>query len=126
MKYTCTKAITTFRGREYVAWFTDDIPIQNGPWKFCGLPGLIVKVNDTQNNYTYELEGVDLKEPFDISIINVPNAYGKDTPIEHVKFIELFNKKVKELDVQSKASYEVFSNGSGFTKHTIPPKMEKY
>ena len=38
---TCSKATTTFRGREYEVWYNKDIPVSNGPWKFDGLPGLI-------------------------------------------------------------------------------------
>ncbi|MFD0860813.1 GLPGLI family protein [Sungkyunkwania multivorans] len=42
--FNCRKATTSFRGRAYTAWFTEDIPIINGPWKFDGLPGLILEV----------------------------------------------------------------------------------
>lgn len=56
--YKCTKAICSFRGRNYVAWFTREIPVNAGPWKFHGLPGLIVKVHDTQEHYDFELYSV--------------------------------------------------------------------
>ena len=52
--YLCHKAICTFRGRKYIAWYTKEIPISNGPWKFGGLPGLILKIYDTQHLYTFE------------------------------------------------------------------------
>jgi len=52
--YLCQKANCTFRGRSYTAWFTMDIPIPNGPWKFGGLPGLILKVYDKDKLYTFE------------------------------------------------------------------------
>jgi len=52
--YLCQKATCHFRGREFVAWFTTEIPISNGPWKFGGLPGLILKVNDIDLLYTFE------------------------------------------------------------------------
>jgi GLPGLI family protein len=66
LSYNCHKATTTFRGRNYVAWFTADIPINSGPWKFGGLPGLILKLSDTKNNFVYECEGLEqlkIKEP---------------------------------------------------------------
>ena len=57
--YNCQKATTSFRGRDYVAWFTPDIPISNGPWKFAGLPGLILNIADTQNHYVFECSGIE-------------------------------------------------------------------
>lgn len=56
--YSCRKATCTFRGRDYVAWFTPDMPISNGPWKFAGLPGLILKIADTRNHYEWEMVGI--------------------------------------------------------------------
>ncbi len=53
--YRCQKATCHWRGRDYVAWFTSEIPIQRGPWKFGGLPGLIVKLSDAKNEYNFEL-----------------------------------------------------------------------
>jgi GLPGLI family protein len=53
--YACTKATTAFGGREYVAWFTSEIPISDGPYLFTGLPGLIVKISDTRNHYDFSL-----------------------------------------------------------------------
>jgi GLPGLI family protein len=66
LSYLCQKATATFRGRDYIAWFTMDIPVDNGPWKFGGLPGLILKVADTKNNFVYECDGLEQlkkKEP---------------------------------------------------------------
>lgn len=51
----CQKATTNFSGRHYNAWFTNEIPIADGPYKFGGLPGLIVKVSDSKNHYVFEL-----------------------------------------------------------------------
>ncbi len=47
--YNCLKAKTTFRGRTYYAFYTPEIPIPYGPWKFQGLPGLILEVTDSEN-----------------------------------------------------------------------------
>lgn len=52
--YKCQKAITTFRGREYEAYFTSDISINHGPWKFYGLPGLILAVKDMDGIFNFE------------------------------------------------------------------------
>ena len=65
----CQKATCNFRGRNYIAWFAIDIPISNGPWKFSGLPGLIMKVYDIDKLYIFECIGIEnYKEKFPIKI----------------------------------------------------------
>jgi len=58
LSYPCQKATCHFKGRDYVAWFTSEIPRSEGPWKLYGLPGLILKANDTQNHYTFVCAGL--------------------------------------------------------------------
>ena len=53
--YACQQATTSFAGRTWSAWFTREVPIAEGPYKFYGLPGLIVKVGDTRGHYLFEL-----------------------------------------------------------------------
>ena len=57
--YGCKKATTTFRGRAYTAWYAPEIPISDGPWKFTGLPGLIMKVEDDKHHYSFECIGIE-------------------------------------------------------------------
>ncbi|MEG1229789.1 MAG: GLPGLI family protein [Flavobacterium sp.] len=57
--YTCYKATTNFRGNNFEVWFTPDIPINAGPWKWYGLPGLIVEATDTDKSEIYLLEKVE-------------------------------------------------------------------
>ena len=56
--FNAQKATVNYLGREWEAWFTSEIPIQDGPYVFHGLPGLIVKITDTNQDYTFILEGV--------------------------------------------------------------------
>ena len=53
--YVVQKATTSFAGRDWVAWFAPEIPISDGPYKFNGLPGLIVLLHDTRNHYRFAL-----------------------------------------------------------------------
>ena len=55
-EYEAQKAETTFAGRKWYAWFTQDIPFQDGPYKFKGLPGLIVKLEDSNGDYSFDLQ----------------------------------------------------------------------
>ena len=52
--YLCQKATCRFRGNDFIAWFAPELPISNGPWKFGGLPGLILKVQDKDRHYIFE------------------------------------------------------------------------
>jgi GLPGLI family protein len=57
--YACHKATTTYEGRNYIAWYTKEIPISDGPYKFWGLPGLMVKIYDTEKQYDFSLESFE-------------------------------------------------------------------
>jgi GLPGLI family protein len=76
--YLCQKATCRFRGRDYTAWFTTDIPINNGPWKFGGLPGLILKIYDKDKLYTFECVGIENhKQKYPITLLNAEKQYSK-------------------------------------------------
>ena len=57
--YRCQKAVTTFGGREWTAWFCPDIPVDGGPYKFRGLPGLILKVEDAGKHFSWTMTGIE-------------------------------------------------------------------
>jgi GLPGLI family protein len=56
--YNCQKASIAYAGRDFIAWFTEEIPMSDGPYVFNGLPGLILEVKDVQNHYSFELVGI--------------------------------------------------------------------
>lgn len=56
--YECVEASTDFHGRKWTVWFTPEIPVQNGPWKFDGLPGLILKAESESGQYSFEASGI--------------------------------------------------------------------
>ena len=100
--YIAQKATTTYAGRDYIAWFTLDIPIQDGPFKFNGLPGLIIEISDTQNHYCYTFyafEKLEPKIPFKINF----NQY-------------VLTNKEKLFDVQYRYRKDPFSY-SGMTNN---------
>lgn len=55
----CFKAETNFRGRRYIAWYAPSIPINNGPWKFGGLPGLITEIYDQEHYLFFTLQSLN-------------------------------------------------------------------
>ena len=65
--YLCKKAITHFRGRNYTAWYSEDIPIFQGPWKFHGLPGLLFELIDDSGDVSFFLEKIEIPYHEEIS-----------------------------------------------------------
>lgn len=61
--YLCQKATVIYEGRSYEAWFTLDIPLQEGPYKFKGLPGLIIQIADTESEYVFDFMGIKKLDP---------------------------------------------------------------
>lgn len=59
--YICHKATTEYKGRKYVAWYAKDIPINNGPYLFQDLPGLIMEIEDSKSNYYFKVIALDHK-----------------------------------------------------------------
>ena len=57
--YVCQKAICDFGGRTWEAWFTLELPFCDGPYKFCGLPGLILNIADTENHYSWKFLSIE-------------------------------------------------------------------
>ncbi|WKV11906.1 GLPGLI family protein [Marivirga harenae] len=57
--YQCQKATASYAGRDYIAWFDPEIAISDGPYKFYGLPGLIISVYDTKEHYKFDLVGLE-------------------------------------------------------------------
>lgn len=55
----CQKALLAdFGHRKWAAWFCSDIPLSDGPYKFCGLPGIIVKIADEKEYWSFTLLGI--------------------------------------------------------------------
>ncbi|SFI47392.1 GLPGLI family protein [Halpernia frigidisoli] len=53
------KAIANFGNRDWVAWYSKEIPINDGPFKFFGLPGLILEIEDSKSNHKFEFLGIE-------------------------------------------------------------------
>lgn len=56
--YECIEATTEFHGRKWTAWFAPEIPLQDGPWKLCGLPGLILEAVEEKGHHSFIADGM--------------------------------------------------------------------
>lgn len=64
----CSMAECSYRGRKWYAFFTTEIPFSDGPWKLCGLPGLILKAWDSRSHYIFEATGIRTENLQDVGI----------------------------------------------------------
>lgn len=82
-EYKVQKAQTDFGGRKWTAWFTTDLPYQDGPYKFGGLPGLIVKVEDDQGDYSF-----DLMKNYKIAEFPTLNQFGNTLKVKRTDYLK--------------------------------------
>lgn len=83
--YKCNSATTIFRGRHYKVFYTSNLNYSDGPWKFCGLPGLILKAKSLDNfiewtavSLEYSFKKIDYdKEIFNKQFLNWNNFVAK-------------------------------------------------
>ena len=109
------KAETTLYGRKWTAWFTSEIPIQDGPYKFHGLPGLIVKIQDQSKTHSYELKGIAKYVDNNKSQIDEEFNYENEIPISYLQYKKLFleqrndpTKSLRELLNKSGTTLKMF------------------
>ncbi len=60
--YYCYKARTEYHGRDWTVWYTPEIPVDCGLWKFSGLPGLILEACDSRHEYVFTVKSVERKK----------------------------------------------------------------
>ena len=56
--YPCKTAECFFRGRHWKVWFSEELPMPYGPWKFHGLPGMILKAEDISGAHKFVAEEI--------------------------------------------------------------------
>ncbi|MDQ7959661.1 GLPGLI family protein [Flavobacterium lindanitolerans] len=93
--FICKKAKTTFRGRTYLVWYTEKIPVSSGPWKFNGLPGLILSAEDDEGIYKWDV--INIKYPYKGTDINLKNTYSKRFKYNKLSFKEYDEKLITAI-----------------------------
>lgn len=76
--YPCHRATTTFRGRIWTVWYTLDLPYSDGPWKFCGLPGLVLHAYDSEGKFRFNCIGIEKGDGHEIRM-KMPSSGVIDT-----------------------------------------------
>lgn len=100
--YTVQKATTYFAGRSYIAWFTLEIPLNDGPYVFYGLPGLIVELYDEKKHYHFKMQSIEKLEKSKVWIIPEYNKVSKE---EFRKLV------IKQIDAEESEFLRGISEG---------------
>lgn len=129
--YKVQKATSNFAGRNWIAWFTQDIQIQDGPYKFCGLPGLILSVEDQEGDHTFGIVGI--KKQYNKTYLM--SSRTKEIVVSPEKFNKLWNeykkdpaKNIKLMHSSSQMSDTLFFNsntGNPMTKQELIKNKEE-
>lgn len=85
--YQCFMATADFRGRRWTAWFSPEIPLQEGPWKLCGLPGLILEASESSGEYSYVANGIKQSGLTDVGFL----CYREKRGVNNVSRDKFFN-----------------------------------
>lgn len=94
LDYPCQMAVCGFRGRRWTAWFAPDVPISDGPWKFGGLPGLIMEVYDRGKQYHFTIIGL---QKVDDEPIIFSETYVGSKKVEKTNRIDFLKAKKRYL-----------------------------
>ncbi len=102
--YSCVKATTGYRGRNWIAWFAPDIAVPYGPWKLHGLPGIILELSDTNDVFKMTAAKVENKESdiFDKDFAELSTGVRNKKPVTYQQFLadrdEAFDNLVKKVN----------------------------
>lgn len=116
--YECQKATCNFRGRSWTAWFTVEIPISMGPYKFGGLPGMILKIEDSKKLFIYEAIGVE--QPKNKSIYKYDIQAVKATRKDVRKLLDMRWKDPVSLYKSFRVNFAIYDTKTG--QHTVLEK----
>lgn len=114
--YSAQKATTILYKRKWTVWFTTEIPIQDGPYLFQGLPGLIIKAEDEKKSISFNLVGVKSFDHFNLN--EIPYYFRLETlKINENELRTIIKNFVEKPSLQSNNDgnngTQVFFDGNG-------------
>ncbi|MBS1548418.1 MAG: GLPGLI family protein [Bacteroidetes bacterium] len=110
--FKCKKATTSHLGRNWEAWFTEEYPFALGPYKFYGLPGLILQLNDTKNDYNFEA-------------FRIKKYKNKVYTFNSQPYLKVDKNKFWEIYNQDKYRLNPLFDGLSFENEKVIPTMQR-
>ena len=95
--YDCIKATANYHGRNWTAWFAPDIPLQEGPWKLTGLPGLILEASESTGQHSFVATGLEATNQ-EIVPIYPYQQYDKMSRIEMLRQLRNYREQGRAID----------------------------
>jgi len=121
--YEIIKATTSFRGRNFIAWFAPSIPVTYGPWKLHGLPGLILKLYDEDKLFTWTLQSLNLNPQFEDTAFEMP-VYPNEVEMTYQESLQMLEKQ--QLEKQKRRNTKLMGRGGRFEiKKNTASRLEK-
>ncbi|MCH8535870.1 MAG: GLPGLI family protein [Flavobacteriaceae bacterium] len=122
-EYEIIKATTTFRGRNFIAWFAPSIPVTYGPWKLHGLPGLILKLYDEEKQFKWTLQSLNLNPQFEKTAFEMP-VYPNEVEMTYKESLQMLEKE--QLEKQKRQNTKLMGRGRRFeVKNNTDLRLEK-
>lgn len=124
--YECMMAMTVYHGRDWTAWFAPEIPAHDGPWKFAGLPGLILMVSESQGIYSFTANGIEATEQ-EIPGMPRDDWYHKEDRIKYLqgKYRHLKDPFADLAGGNLPANTKIFVNGRESTVGEVRDQTRK-
>ncbi|CAD7799801.1 hypothetical protein CHRY9390_00538 [Chryseobacterium aquaeductus] len=103
-------AKTRYAGRNYEAYYAPEIPIQDGPYKFFGLPGLILEIFDEKKDHHFLAVGISHEKRISIDNLIAQKKYIETTK---TKFVEM---RKNHIEAPMKRMFELMNSTQIYEK----------
>lgn len=113
---TTNKATTSFRGRNWTVWYSLDIPVPEGPYKFKGLPGLVINASSDDGDYFFSLNGIE-KNKEELNLPPAAKLTNREVFLKQIKkYAENPSYSMAQEYMNNDFDYDVFIDGKKVNK----------
>jgi GLPGLI family protein len=109
--YSCHVAKTDYLGRTWTVWYTEEIPINSGPWFLWGTPGLILYAFDSDKQFKFEF--LDITPLFSLSRKEYLEDLYQRGGRHHSNFFNLRLERIEDLHTKFLTDKDFFLQNMG-------------